>query len=610
MTINKKQSWVFGTGLAALLAGSAMAQTGANVEWPQYGADLAASHYRPLDQINAANFSKLEVVWRFKTDNIGNRPEYKLEGTPLEIGGVVYTTAGSRRGVVALDAVTGELIWVHGEKEGARGGAAPRQLSGRGLSYWSDGKEARILYVTPGYRLVALDARTGQPVEGFGAHGIVDLKRDFDQEIRPDLVTGEVGLHATPTVAGNIVLVGAAFREGFTPATWRNNKGYVRAYDARTGKRLWTFHTIPKKGEFGYDTWLNNSADDAGNTGVWNQITVDRDLNLAYLPVESPTGDFYGGHRPGPNLFGESVVAVDLDTGKLKWYYQMVHHPLWDMDASAAPMLMDITVKRKADQGVGAAVQTGLALCAGPRHGQAGLADPGKESRKRQCAGRMVCADAAVPDPAQGLFAQRRFQRRSHRLHARLAGEGAGDGEELQDGAGVLAAGIVHPAQPAGNSHARRRQWRHQLAGRFLQSRKPHGVSLRLQFLFRNHRRGAAAAGPVRHAICRRHRRRPRSRWWARAARAQAPTRQCPRDRRVRPAMATVCAGRWTACRSSSRHTPPSPPSTWIRAISNGRSPHGETPDIVRNNAALKGMTIPRTGQTTYNIGTLVTKTW
>ncbi|HEY4275086.1 MAG TPA: hypothetical protein VGM68_06350, partial [Rhizomicrobium sp.] len=157
MTKNKILSWFGGAALAALLAGGAAAQTGANKDWTDYGADLAASHFLPLDQINASNFSKLEVVWRFKTDNIGNRPEFKLEGTPLAIGGVIYTTAGSRRGVVALDGVTGELLWVHGEKEGARGGAAPRQLSGRGLSYWSDGKEARILYVTPGYRLVALD---------------------------------------------------------------------------------------------------------------------------------------------------------------------------------------------------------------------------------------------------------------------------------------------------------------------------------------------------------------------------------------------------------------------------------------------------------------------
>src|SRR5436853_2546346 len=146
-------------------------------EWPTYGADLASTRYRPFDQIDASNFSKLELAWSFKTDSLGTRPEYKLEGTPLMINGVLYTTAGTRRSVVALDAATGELLWVHGEHEGARGAAAPRQLSGRGLAYWSDSKEQRILYVTPGYRLVALDAKTGVPVPTFGKNGLVDLKQ-------------------------------------------------------------------------------------------------------------------------------------------------------------------------------------------------------------------------------------------------------------------------------------------------------------------------------------------------------------------------------------------------------------------------------------------------
>src|SRR5947207_1773876 len=173
---------------------------------------LAGTRYRPLDQINATNFSKLEVAWRFKTDSLGNRPEYKLEGTPLMVNRVLYTTAGSRRAVVALDPATGELLWVHGEHEGARAANAPRQLSGRGLAYWTDGKEERILYVTPAYRLIALDAKTGAPIRSFGKDGAVDLKQDDDQEI--DLVTGEVGLHATPVVAGNTVIVGAAHRPG------------------------------------------------------------------------------------------------------------------------------------------------------------------------------------------------------------------------------------------------------------------------------------------------------------------------------------------------------------------------------------------------------------
>jgi quinoprotein glucose dehydrogenase len=316
-------------------------------EWPTYAADLAGTRYRPLDQINASNFKDLEIAWRIKTDNFGNRPEYKLEGTPLMVNDVLYATAGSRRAVIALDAATGELLWIHGEHEGERGANAPRQLSGRGLAYWSDGKEERILYVTPGYLLVCLNAKTGMPIPTFGTGGKVDLKLDDDQTIFPDLTTGEIGIQSAPVVAKDTVIVGAAFREGMTPRSMKNNKGYVRGFDVRTGKRLWIFHTIPKPGEFGYDTWLNGSADYTGNTGVWTQITADEQLGLAYLPVESPTGDFYGGHRPGNDLFGETLVCVDLKTGQRKWHFQLVHHPLWDMDISSAPILVDINVDGK-----------------------------------------------------------------------------------------------------------------------------------------------------------------------------------------------------------------------------------------------------------------------
>jgi len=322
---------------------SVSGQSGAtNGEWRAYGGDLGNTHYSPLDQINAGNFSKLQIAWRFKTDNLGPRPEFNFEGTPLMANGVIYSTAGTRRAVVALDAGTGELLWVHGEHEGARGTAAPRQLSGRGLAYWTDGREERILYVTPGYRLVALDAKTGNLVPGFGSGGIVDLKMDDDQEI--DLVTGEVGLHATPVVANDVVMVGAAHRPGGIPKSKTNVKGFVRGFDVRTGKRLWIFHTIPQSNEFGYDTWEKDSASYTGNAGVWGQISADPELGMAFLPVELPTGDYYGGHRPGNGLFGETVLAIDLKTGQRKWHYQLVHHGIWDMDIPCAPMLVDITM--------------------------------------------------------------------------------------------------------------------------------------------------------------------------------------------------------------------------------------------------------------------------
>jgi quinoprotein glucose dehydrogenase len=333
--------WLVGIGVAVCLPASG--QSGAkNGEWRSYGADLGNTHYSPLDQISAANFNRLQVAWRFKTDNLGPRPEYNMEGTPLMANGVVYSTAGTRRAVVALDAGTGELLWVHGEKEGPRGAAAPRQLSGRGLSYWTDGREERILYVTPGYRLIALNAKTGAPVASFGQNGVVDLKQDDDQQIDP--VTGEVGLHAAPVVAGDTVIVGAAHRSGGVPKSKTNVKGYVRGFDVRTGKRLWIFHTIPLPGEFGFNTWEKDSSTYTGNAGVWGQITVDEELGMVYLPVELPTGDYYGGHRPGAGLFGESLVAVDLKTGQRKWHFQLVHHGIWDMDIPCAPILVDATV--------------------------------------------------------------------------------------------------------------------------------------------------------------------------------------------------------------------------------------------------------------------------
>jgi quinoprotein glucose dehydrogenase len=321
-----------------------------NGDWTHYTADARGTKYSPLDQITAANFNHLEVAWRFKTDNLGSRPEYKLEGTPLAVKGVLYTTAGTRRAVIAMDGASGELLWTHRYPEGKRGAAAPRQLSGRGVSYWTDGKgDERVLYVTPGYRLIALNAKTGVPIPSFGKDGVVDMKVGvvYGDGKPIDLETGEIGLHSTPTIVKDIVLVGSAMKEGMTVTTHNNTKGLARAYDVRTGKMLWQFNTIPKPGEFGGDTWHDGSWAINGNTGVWTQITVDEEAGLVYLPVESPTSDYYGGKRPGDNLFGESLVAVDLKTGKRKWHFQFVHHPIWDHDMSSAPLIADVTIDGK-----------------------------------------------------------------------------------------------------------------------------------------------------------------------------------------------------------------------------------------------------------------------
>jgi quinoprotein glucose dehydrogenase len=337
------RSLSFAALLLTALPPAAFAQQGAhNGEWPTYGGDLGHTRYAPLEQIDASNFNRLEIAWRFKTDSLGPNREFNFQSTPLMVDGVVYSTAGTRRAVVALDAGTGELLWIHRLDEGERGQVAPRQLSGRGLAYWENGDDKRIVYVTPGYQMIALDARTGDRVMSFGEAGIVDLKKNIDQNLDP--LNGEIGLHATPIVAKNVIIVGAAHPTGANPTSARMTKGYVRGYDARTGERLWIFHTVPMRGEFGTESWLRGSNEYTGNTGVWAQISVDEELETVYLPVEQATGDYYGSERPGDNLFAETLLAVDLNTGQRKWHYQLVHHGIWDMDIPCAPILFDAVV--------------------------------------------------------------------------------------------------------------------------------------------------------------------------------------------------------------------------------------------------------------------------
>ncbi len=313
-------------------------------DWATYGGNLGSHRYSPLDQINKDNFRNLRIAWRLKTDFLGPTPDNLYSATPLYVNGVLYTTAGTRRAAIALNPGTGEMLWMHSENEGPRGDAAPRRGAGRGVAYWSsaDGSDQRILYVTPGYRMIALNARTGELVRSFGKDGVVDLKLDNDQEY--DLTTAAVGLNATPLVAGDVVVVGAAHFAAGSPNTRPTAKGYVRGFDVKTGKRLWIFHTIPVKGEFGYDSWLDGSAEKNGNLGAWAQMSADVELGLVYVPTEMPATDYYGVNRPGDGLFGESIVALDIKTGKRKWHYQTIHHGLWDWDLPCAPILYDAQI--------------------------------------------------------------------------------------------------------------------------------------------------------------------------------------------------------------------------------------------------------------------------
>jgi quinoprotein glucose dehydrogenase len=321
---------------------AATRQAGLMVEWLHHRGDAGSTNYSTLDQINAMNAGELEVAWRWRSDNFGPQPWPNLQTTPIMANGVLYATAGYRRAVVAVDAATGETIWMYRIDEGERGDNAPRKGPGRGVAYRRDDGQETVYVISPGYRLIALDAQTGRPRTTFGKDGIVDVKANIDQDL--DLASAPVGASSPPIVVGDVVIVGAAMPAGGAPPDRSMPVGHVTAYDAVTGERRWIFHTIPQPGEFGHDTWEDESWTYTGNVGVWAPMSADPGLGYVYLPVEAPTGDFYGGHRPGDNLFSQSLVCLDARTGERVWHFQTVHHGIWDYDLPAPPVLLDITV--------------------------------------------------------------------------------------------------------------------------------------------------------------------------------------------------------------------------------------------------------------------------
>ncbi len=340
---------------------AADSKPGRNTEWLNNRGDPGSTSYSPLDQINRGNVRSLRVAWRWKSDNFGATPEFYFRATPLMADRVLYTTAGIRRTVVAIDAVSGETLWMYRLDEGARGNSAPRRSSGRGVAYWrsaNGGETSRVITISPGFQLIALDARTGLPIPTFGNRGIVDLKQGLPRVT--DLVKSSVGSSSPPVIVGDVIVVGVAFSAGGAPASKEAIPGYVRGYDVHTGELKWTFHTIPQPGEVGNDTWLDGSWEYTGNTGVWTPFTADASRGYVYLPVEAATGDFYGGHRHGDNLFSDALVCLEASTGKRVWHYQILHHDIWDYDLPAPPVLVDIKVAGKKIPAVAQVTKSGL----------------------------------------------------------------------------------------------------------------------------------------------------------------------------------------------------------------------------------------------------------
>jgi quinoprotein glucose dehydrogenase len=317
-----------------------------NGQWRAYSADEGSTRYSSLDQVTKENVKNLQVAWTWKFDNFGTPAEtVTTETTPLMVNGVLYFTAGQRRSVVAADAGTGETLWTWRPNEGERFDRAPRKVH-RGVAYWTDGRgDERIVLVTPGFNLVALNAKTGQPVAGFGQTGMVDLFKQLDLDVPLD-PTGRIGNSSPPVISNDVIVVGPALTPGGR-VNRSNVKGDIMAFDVRTGRKIWTFHTIPREGEAGSETWKGDSQQYTGNAGVWGPFSADPQLGYVYLSIESATNDVYGGHRPGNNLFSDSLVCLDIKTGKMIWYQQLVHHDIWDYDMPPHPILLNLTVDGK-----------------------------------------------------------------------------------------------------------------------------------------------------------------------------------------------------------------------------------------------------------------------
>jgi len=328
------------------------------VEWTTLGSDWAHTRYSPADQITAENFTDLEVAWEWDGASFQAQSG---RSTPSFINGRLYTVAGARRHVVAIDPKSGATIWSYREPDTGRWEYSMRADYGKGVGYANiDGKDV-IYIISPGFFLTALDAETGAPLEGFGKPvpidgfpetGVVDLLADLGHPYDPydgiPLERGYITSSSPPIVVNGVVIVGNSAEQGYNQSRIENVPGDILGYDARTGEFLWKFNVIPRPGEYGHETWENDAWETTGDISSWAPISADPELGIVYIPTNGVTIDYYGGHHPGDNLYGTSLIALDVRTGERQWHFQMVHHDIWNYDTPTAPILLDVNT----DQGL------------------------------------------------------------------------------------------------------------------------------------------------------------------------------------------------------------------------------------------------------------------
>ena len=417
--------------------------------WTYLGGDAWHTRYTSANEIDASNFGELELAWEFNAASFGPSTS---RATPTYVDGKLITVTGERRHVIALDPATGELLWSFTEPNTFRYEYSMRKGYGKGIAYAEIDGRGVVFITTPGFFLHALDVETGRPLEnwgqpvdvaGFGKSGTVDLVKDlidgwgpweawnkpYDAYQGIPLELGYITSSSPPIVVNDVVVVGNSAEQGYNQTRRENVPGDILAYDARNGDLKWKFNVIPRPGEFGHDTWENDAWKWTGDISSWAPMAADPELGLVYIPTNGPTIDYYGGFHPGDNLYGTSLIALDVETGERKWHYQMVRHDIWNYDTPTAPLLMDVTVDGKKDQRHLPSHQASVGLRARPRDGRADLADRGPPRPAVDGSRRETGRDPAVPDETRTFRSPRTLRGAPHRLHARAAATGVRDGE-------------------------------------------------------------------------------------------------------------------------------------------------------------------------------------